>query len=76
MLRGSLTAVGAGVLLGIGASIAAARWLADLLFGVPPADVAILTSAGLVLLLTAVFANWLPARRASRVDPMRSLRVE
>jgi predicted permease len=76
VLRGSLTAVGAGVLLGIGASIAAARWLADLLFGVPPADVAILTSAGLVLLLTAVFANWLPARRASRVDPMRSLRVE
>ena len=76
VLRGSLTVVGTGVVLGIAASIGAARLLSDRLFGVPPHDAWILSLAAVTLLSAAAIANWLPARRAARVDPMRSLRAE
>ena len=76
VLGSSLTVVAAGVAVGIGGSIAAARLLADLLFGVPPHDVRILTGTAIVLLAMAALANLLPARRAARVDPMRTLRTE
>ena len=76
VLRGSLTVVGIGVVVGVAASIGAARLLADRLFGVPPHDASILSLAAVILLTAAVLANWLPARRAARVDPMRSLRAE
>jgi hypothetical protein len=52
------------------------RLIADLLFGVPPHDPVILTMAATILLAFAAAANWFPARRAARVDPMRSLRAE
>jgi predicted permease len=76
VLRNSLTVVGAGVLIGVVASIGAARQLADRLFGVPPHDPRILTLAVVILLAAAALANWLPARRAARLDPMRALRAE
>jgi ABC-type antimicrobial peptide transport system permease subunit len=76
VLRGSLTVVGTGVILGVAASMGAARLLADRLFGVPPHDVRVLLLAAAVLLIFAALANWLPARRAARVDPMRALRTE
>jgi predicted permease len=76
VLRGSLTVVGTGVSVGVVASIGAARLLADRLFGVPPHDAWILSLAAVALLSAAAIANWLPARRAARVDPMRSLRAE
>ena len=76
VLRGSLTVVGTGVILGVAASMGVARLLADRLFGVPPHDAPILALAAAVLLTFAALANWLPARRAARVDPMRSLRTE
>jgi predicted permease len=76
VLRNSLAVVVGGVVIGIGAAIGLARLMSDLLFGVPPHDVRILMSAGIVLLLLAVVANWLPARRAAQIDPMRSLRSE
>jgi predicted permease len=75
VLRRSLVNVAAGVAVGVAASLGLARLLADLLFGVPPHDLLILASATLVLLTLAIAANWLPARRAARVDPMRSLRT-
>jgi ABC-type antimicrobial peptide transport system permease subunit len=74
MQRG-LTTVAAGVAIGLAVSFAAVRWLTDLLFGVSPNDPAILAGATLVLFALAVAANWFPARRAARVDPMRSLRT-
>ena len=76
VLRGSLIVVGTGIVVGIAASVGAARLLSDRLFGVPPHDASILSLAAVVLLTAAVVANWLPARRAARVDPMRSLRAE
>ena len=62
--------------LGIRVAIGAGRLLASLLFGVPPYDILILTIAALALFSTGFLANWLPARRASRVDPMVSLRTD
>jgi predicted permease len=63
-----------GIALGGLASVAAARWIAALLFGTKPTDPA--TFAGIVLLLAAValVAGYVPARRASRIDPMLALR--
>lgn len=76
VLRGSLGVVSIGVLIGVAGAIGAGRLLASLLFGVAPYDVVILTIAALALFSTGFLANWLPARRASRVDPMVSLRTD
>jgi predicted permease len=65
----------AGVTLGTIGSFVAAKWIASLLFGTRPTDPA--TFAGIVVLLcvVALFAGYLPARRASRIDPMIALRT-
>jgi predicted permease len=76
VLRASLTIVGIGIVVGFAVSVGAARQLSSLLFGVPPHDTTVLSVALVVLLGTAAVANLLPARRAARVDPMRSLRTE
>jgi ABC-type antimicrobial peptide transport system permease subunit len=76
VLRSSLGSVSIGVAAGLAASLGAARLLSSLLFGVAPHDGTVLSSALLVLLGTAAAANLVPARRAARIDPMRSLRVE
>ena len=69
-----LTAIGLGI--GVGLAILFSRSLTGLLFGITTTDAA--TFAGVVLLLGAVslLAMWLPARRASRVDPVVALRYE
>jgi predicted permease len=68
--------VGAGVLLGAAIAAAAGRLLAGALYGVSPVDpVAFAASAG-VIALAALAAAYVPARRASRVDPMIALRSE
>ena len=65
-----------GMLLGAAASWALARALSGLLYGVTPGDPA--TFAGMLIVLTAVaaMAGYLPARRASRIDPMVALRAD
>jgi predicted permease len=75
VLRGSIAVIGIGVAIGIAGAIGAGRLLSSLLFGVPPYDALILTIAVAALGGTGFLANWLPARRASRVDPMVSLRA-
>jgi predicted permease len=76
VLRSSLVIVSVGVIVGVATAVGVAQWLADLLFGVPPHDARILASAVAILFALAAAANWLPARRAARVDPMQSLRAE
>jgi putative ABC transport system permease protein len=65
-----------GVVIGIGASFLLTQWLRALLYGVSATDPVTFVAVALLLLLTAMFACWIPARRASRVDPMIALRSE
>jgi len=65
-----------GLAIGLAASLALAPLLASLLFGVEPTDAPTLAGVTLVLLLVGAMACYLPARRATRVDPMIALRVE
>jgi ABC-type antimicrobial peptide transport system permease subunit len=65
-----------GVALGTIVSLAAAKWIASLLFGTTPTDPA--TFVGIILLLSAVasIAGYIPSRRATKVDPLVALRHE
>jgi predicted permease len=65
-----------GIALGTIGSLAAAKWIASLLFGTTPTDPA--TFTGIILLMSAVafIAGYVPARRATKVDPMVALRHE
>jgi len=66
--------VGAGVVIGAGISVSAASMIASLLYGLAPRDPATLVTAVAILTGVAVLAGWLPAYRASRVDPAQVLR--
>jgi putative ABC transport system permease protein len=68
--------LGSGLLLGFVGAFAGARVLRSLLFGVSAADPLIYVAVTLVLAAAALVACWLPARRASRVDPIVTLRAE
>jgi putative ABC transport system permease protein len=66
----------AGVSLGLAASVALSRTIENLLFGVSATDPGTFTAVALLLALVALLACWIPARRATRVDPMKALRCE
>ncbi len=72
----SLTLVGIGVVLGIGGSLAATRLIESMLFGLEPNDPATILAAIAVMLVVSAVAAYLPARRASRVNPIIALRHE
>jgi ABC-type antimicrobial peptide transport system permease subunit len=69
-----LALVGAGV--GLAASFALMRLMAGFLYGVKPSDPVAFAGSVVVVLLVAVGASWLPARRAAAVQPMEALRHE
>jgi ABC-type antimicrobial peptide transport system permease subunit len=66
--------VGAGVLVGAAISLAASTLIGSLLYGVEPRDPLTLGGAALTLAVVGGLAAWLPAHRASRVDPAEVLR--
>jgi predicted permease len=76
VMRQAFLLVLAGVALGLPAAAAAARVIRGLLYGVAPFHPATLTAAVSSLLLVGAAAAYLPARRASRIDPMTALRSE
>jgi len=65
-----------GVVLGVGAAFGLTRLMASLLFGVKTWDPAVFVTVPVILAAVALLAVWLPATRASRLDPMQALRVE
>jgi predicted permease len=65
-----------GVAVGLAGSLAFTRLLGSLLFDLKPTDLATLTTTSILLLVVAIFASWLPARRAAKVQPMEALRYE
>ena len=65
-----------GVAVGIGAALGLTRLLSTLLFGVKDKDPAVFTAVAVMLSLVSLLAVWLPARRATRIDPVIALRYE
>ena len=72
----SLMLAAAGVLAGLGMALAFGRFAGNLLFQLSPRDPVSLTAAAALMLAVAGVAGFLPARRASRVDPVVALRVD
>ncbi len=76
VLRETMSLAAIGVVIGVPVALAAARLLSSMLFGVKTTDAATISTAILVMCATALLAGYLPARRATRVDPMVALRYE
>jgi len=75
-LRQGLRLVIIGVVIGLSLSVAATRVLAAALFGVSPTDPLTFVATTLLLGFVALLACWVPARRATKVDPLVALRHE
>jgi putative ABC transport system permease protein len=76
VLRRALLVITIGVLVGLGASLMLARFVASFLWGVKPDDVVTFVVIAAVLLVTGFAASLVPALRATRVDPLVTLRYE
>jgi putative ABC transport system permease protein len=68
--------IGAGLCVGVVTAIAVTRFMSKLLFQVTPLDPSIFAVVTMLLAAVGLFACWIPARRATRVDPLTSLRTE
>ena len=76
VMRESMILVAVGIVIGVAVALSASRFVATLLFGLAPTDaLAIAAATGMMVIVSAV-AGFLPARRASRVDPMVALRYD
>jgi putative ABC transport system permease protein len=76
VIRQGVVTAAAGAAVGLGTALALGRVLASALFGVTATDPVTFAVIPAVLLAAAVLASWLPARRATRVDPGVALRAE
>jgi predicted permease len=65
-----------GVILGLGSAYGLTRLMQTLLYGISPTDLLTFVSVAVLLLLVALLACWIPARRATKVDPISALRAE
>ena len=74
VLRRVAWLVGLGIVLGACLSAWASRLVGALLYGLDARDPLTFTGAAILLVLVAVFAAWIPARHAARIDPMLALR--
>ncbi|MGB9156454.1 MAG: FtsX-like permease family protein, partial [Chthoniobacterales bacterium] len=75
MREGSIMLV-SGIAIGLLLAIATARILSGILYGVGALDPVAFTVAPLVLAIAALIATWLPARRATQINPIQALRAE
>jgi putative ABC transport system permease protein len=65
-----------GVVIGLGAAFGVTQWMSSLLFGVTATDVVTFVSIPLILVIVALVACFIPARRATKIDPIQALRYE
>jgi ABC-type antimicrobial peptide transport system permease subunit len=76
ILRQGLRKAGLGLVIGLAGALMLSRFMSSLLFDVRPSDPVAFGAVSVLLLLVALLASWLPARRAAKVDPMVALRCE
>ena len=76
VMRESMTLVIVGIVIGLAVALGTSRLIATLLFGLAPTDALSLATAVLLMIAVSAVAGYLPARRASRVDPMVALHQE
>ena len=76
VLREAMAMAAVGLFIGLPAAFAAGRLARSLLYGVAPGDPLLLVMAGLFLIGVMLLAAYVPARRATRIDPMTALRSE
>ena len=76
ILKEVVVLLGIGLVVGLPGALALGHWARSQLFGVAVADPLTLAAATLSLALAAGLAGYLPARRASRIDPLQALRTE
>ncbi|HEV7475788.1 MAG TPA: ABC transporter permease [Pyrinomonadaceae bacterium] len=76
VLKGGMVLAVLGIVIGLAGSFVLTRLMTSLLFGVNPTDVVTFAVVSLALLATALLASYLPARRATKVDPLIALRYE
>jgi putative ABC transport system permease protein len=76
VMKRGLWQIGAGLVLGLGAALPFAHLMASLPFGIARSDASIFLIVALGLASVGVFACWLPARRAARLDPVKAIRYE
>jgi len=76
VLRQALVVVSAGIAAGLAGALVASRLLSSLLFEVSATDPAVFVAIALLLLAVSTLAGFLPARRATRADPMIAIRAE
>ena len=76
VLTRALRIVVAGLIVGLAGAVGVTRVLQRFLFGVTPTDPIVFTIVTLLLMAVGLMAAWLPARRASRIDPWAALRAE
>jgi ABC-type antimicrobial peptide transport system permease subunit len=72
----SMILVAIGVAIGVAGSLGAGRFVSTLLFGLRPTDMLTIAAATALMIAVSALAGFLPARRASRVDPMVALRYD
>jgi ABC-type antimicrobial peptide transport system permease subunit len=68
--------IGIGAVIGLGTALAAGRLVREVIYGLAPTDIATFVGATMLIGLVATLAGFLPARRASKVDPLVALHHE
>jgi ABC-type antimicrobial peptide transport system permease subunit len=76
ILRQGLELALVGLVIGIVCALGATRFLSSLLYGIKPTDPLTFVSISVILTAVALLASYIPARRATKVDPMVALRCE
>jgi putative ABC transport system permease protein len=75
VLREGMLLAGTGLVLGLAGAVAATRLLTSMLFEVKPGDPLTYAAVAILLAIVALAASYIPARRASRLDPLATLRT-